>query len=78
MVDSILRCKVDGYRAFDHGDFTRHMSTHWEEVHVEMRQVSTCDLPATESSTVSTQDEQAREAVAMAMTDMFGDGKEIV
>jgi hypothetical protein len=73
MVDKLMRCKVDGYRAFDHTDFTRHMATHWEEILVEVKQVPSRDSPTIESEPAATLDEPANVTVATGMNVLFGD-----
>jgi hypothetical protein len=73
MVDRLLRCKVDGYRAFDHADFTRHMATHWEEILVEVKQVPSRDSSTIEPEPAATLDEPTKVTVAAGMNVLFGD-----
>jgi hypothetical protein len=78
LVDNILRCKVDGYRAFDRREFARHMACHSEELLVEVKEIHELpplpDVPLTEPPlTASKQLGLANETVTLGMANLFGD-----
>ncbi len=80
MVDSILRCRVDGYRAFDRRDFARHMTCHWEEIRVEVREIGASGPQLVlKAETVEVHEEDlANQSVTSGMATLFGDESAIV
>jgi hypothetical protein len=72
-----LRCKIDGYRAFDRIDLMRHLGCHWEEIGVEITEVQelsssrdTVPIRLTKDSLLP----ENSDAVASGMNGLFEEG----